>query len=388
MSISILPLPADKLEFQMFVMDELADAALAEKRDVIKMTIGVPELPVPEKVSNIFAEHVNNLDVTRRVYPQGLPEMRAAISDYYRDNFKADSDPEQVIVNVGTSAIFRNIFQITCRPGQKILLPRPYYCLYLLSAILAGAEIVYYDIDPMTMRLDVESFKKAYTPDDTAVVVLNSPGNPIGNVLNRDEVEEINRIVAGRSFIVHDEIYNNVMFEGEYVCPLAYLDEHRDVHIITNSFSKGFRMYTKRIGFAILPEPLIMPMRIVQQHTLLTCDPVAQMGMIEALKDLDSPRELTALYGARAKYTVEQLKDTGCLPLEPKGGFYAVLECSDWIARHDMTNSKDLAQDILKKTDVSTVPGTDFGMDNSLRLSFCQDRYNTGIDRLRDYFTS
>lgn len=372
----------------MFVMDELADAATQSGHDVIKMTIGIAELPVPEPVRRVFSRKVDDLESTRLVYPQGLPELRAAVSDYYREHFKAPSDPEQVIINVGTSAIFRNIFQVTCRPGQKILLPRPYYCLYLLSAILAGGEVTYYDIDPETMRLDIDSFRKAYTPDDTAVVVLNSPGNPLGNILTRDEVEAINDIVAGRSFIVHDEIYNNVVFDGDYLCPLSYIDRHRDTHIVTNSFSKGFRMYTKRVGYAILPDPLIMPLRIVQQHTLLTCDPVTQMGMIEALKDTDSPKELTAVYAARARYTVSQLNGTGCRPLEPKGGFYAVLNCEDWIRRHGMTDSKDLARDILQKVHVSTVPGTDFGYPHGLRLSFCQSRYNEGIDRLRDYFTA
>lgn len=372
----------------MFVMDELADAAAVQGHDVIKLTIGISELPVPEQVRRVFAECVDDLEATRLVYPQGLPELRSAISRYYQESYGAPSDPSQIVINVGTSSIFRNLFQITCQPGQKILLPRPYYCLYLLSAILAGGEITYYDVDPDTMRLDLESFRKAYTPEDTAVVVLNSPGNPLGNVLSRETVEEINEIVAGRSFIVHDEIYNNVVFDGQYRCPLAYLDRHRDVHIVTNSFSKGFRMYTKRIGYAILPEPLIMPMRIVQQHTLLTCDPVTQMGMIEALKDSDSPRELTALYAARARYTMDRLGDTGCRPIEPEGGFYAMLDCTDWIRRRGMDGSKELARDVLRTVKVSTVPGTDFGMPDALRLSFCQSRYDEGIDRLRDYFTS
>jgi len=372
----------------MFVMDELADSAAVQGHDVIKLTIGISELPVPKQVRRVFADRVDDLAATRLVYPQGLPELRSAISHYYHEHYGAPSDPSQIVINVGTSSIFRNLFQLTCKPGQKILLPRPYYCLYLLSAILAGGEIAYYEIDPDTMQVDLESFRKAYTPDDTAVVVLNSPGNPLGNVLSREAVEEINEIVAGRSFIVHDEIYNNVVFEGQYRCPLAYLDRHHDVHIVTNSFSKGFRMYTKRIGYAILPEPLIMPMRIVQQHTLLTCDPVAQMGMIEALRDSDSPRELTALYAARARYTVERLTNTGCRPIEPEGGFYAVLDCTDWIRRRGMDGSKELARDILAMVNVSTVPGTDFGMPDALRLSFCQSRYDEGIDRLRDYFTS
>lgn len=388
MVLSILPLPKEQLEFQMFVMDELADAAIREGRDVIKLTIGISELPAPDPVLQVFSEKVYDLDTTRRVYPEGLPELRRSIADYYRQQFSVDCDAKQVIVNAGTSALFRNLFQLTCRQGQKILLPRPYYCLYLLSALLAGAKLTFYDIDPETMRLDLASFRQAYTPEDTAIVVLNSPGNPLGNVLTKDEVSAVNDIVAGRSLIVHDEIYNNVMFDGPYECPLSYLDRYRDVHIITNAFSKGFRMYTKRIGYAILPDSLTMPMRILQQHTLLTCDPVAQLGMVEALQDLDSPRALARLYAGRGDYTVDRLAETGCRPYRPAGGFYAVLDGSEWIRRHGMADAKDLARDILAKTGVSTVPGTDFGLPDTLRLSFCNDRYNEAIDRLRDYFSA
>ena len=129
------------------------------------------------------------------------------------------------------------------------------------------------------------------------------------------------------------------------------------------------------------------PMRIVQQHTLLTHDPVAQHAMVEALQDTDSPQELMELYRSRAEYTTQQLAGTGCTPYEARGGFYAVLDCADWIKQQGFTDSKDLAKDILNTVHVSTVPGTDFGIPFGLRLSFCEERYTEAIDRLRTYFT-
>ncbi|MEM7063888.1 MAG: aminotransferase class I/II-fold pyridoxal phosphate-dependent enzyme [Cyanobacteria bacterium P01_B01_bin.77] len=384
---SIKELPVSDLEFQMFVLDELADELLTNEKDVIKLTIGITELEIPESVRQVFSNTVFDYEKTHRVYPQGIPELRRAIADYYNTQYHVGAQAENVIVNVGTSSIFRNLFQVLCQPGQEILLPKPYYCLYSMSAILAGANITYYDIDYKTGQIDLDSFRNAFDSARTAVVVLNNPGNPLGNVITKDQIIEVNQIIAGQSFIVNDEIYNNTLFYADYECPLAYLDDYRDVNIVTNGFSKGFRMYTKRVGFSILPDSLIMPMRIVQQHTLLTHDPVNQHGAIAALKDLESPKELTNLYRQRAEYSYSQLVNTGCDPIKAEGGFYIVLDCDRWVKEKGMTDSKELAVDIAKTVHVATVPGTDFGIPNGLRLSFCTDRYNEGIDRLRDYFT-
>jgi aspartate/methionine/tyrosine aminotransferase len=146
-------------------------------------------------------------------------------------------------------------------------------------------------------------------------------------------------------------------------------------------------MYTKRIGFAILPEELQKNLRVIQQHTLLCTDPVYQHGMIAALDDAAGPDELMRTYRFRAEYTTERLLGTGCEPIAAEG-FYAMLRCEDWNKAHGFTSSKELARDILNKVHVAVVPGTDFGVPQDLRLAFCNDRYNDGIDRLRDYFTS
>ena len=162
----------------------------------------------------------------------------------------------------------------------------------------------------------------------------------------------------------------------------------RDTTIVTNSFSKGYRMYTKRVGFAILPEELQVNLRVIQQHTLLCTDPCYQYGMIAALEDEQSIEELTGIYRARAEYTTERLAGAGCHPIAAEGGFYAILRCEEWNADRGFASSKELARDILQSVHVAVVPGTDFGLPHDLRLAFCNDRYEEGIDRLRDYFTS
>ena len=225
MVLNVQSLAPQELEFQMFVMDELADAATARGEDVIKLTIGVPDLPPPERVLKALASKVRDHEFTRLVYPEGLPALREAIASYYDAQFGAAVDADHAIVHTGTSPLFRNLFQLLCRPGQEVLIPRPYYALYKVCALLAGARVTFYDIDLHTRRVDLDSFRRAFSPERTAVVVLNNPGNPLGNVLSRDEVLSVYRAVGDRAFLVNDEIYNNCCFYGSFTCPLSYLSE-------------------------------------------------------------------------------------------------------------------------------------------------------------------
>ena len=210
------------------------------------------------------------------------------------------------------------------------MIPRPYYALYLYCATLAGATVKFYDFDINTKRVDMNSFRRNFSPERTSLVVINSPGNPVGNIVTPEEMREMYEIVDGQAYVLNDEIYNNTMFYDEFHSPLALLPEHADTTIVTNSFSKGYRMYTKRVGFAILPEELQVNLRVIQQHTLLCTDPCYQYGMIAALEDEQSIEELTGIYRARAEYTTERLAGAGCHPIAAEGGFYAILRCEEW----------------------------------------------------------
>lgn len=388
MPLSIKDLMPSNLEFQMFVLDELADELASKGADVLKLTIGVSELPTPAPVLERMISNLKNPEFVRRVYPEGLPELREAIARYYNERYSAMVTSGNVIVNTGSSPIFRNLFQLLSGPDLEIMIPRPYYALYLYCAKLAGAKVVFYDIDLDTKRVDMASFRRNFSPERTSLVVVNSPGNPIGNIVTPDEHAAMYDIIDGKAYVLNDEIYNNTMFYDHFETPLATLPQHRKTTIVTNSFSKGYRMYTKRIGFALLPEELQRNLRVIQQHTLLCTDPCYQDGMIAALKDEESPRELRRLFRSRAEYTTRQLQGTGCQPIAAEGGFYAMLRCQSWIKARGFSSSKELARDILEKAHVAVVPGTDFGVPYDLRLAFCNDRYNEGIDRLRTYFTA
>ena len=169
----------------MFVLDEMAYEYEKKYDDVIRLTLGKSQLPPAASVVAAMTEAVGNQDKNNLVFPAGLPELRKRIAQDYADRYGAEIDPARVLVNVGTSSHFRNIFQVLAGRGDEVLLPRPYYPLYVICAMLAGATVRYYDVDLKTFAIDVEGLTSQITPA-TKIVVVNSPGNPLGNVLSLD----------------------------------------------------------------------------------------------------------------------------------------------------------------------------------------------------------
>lgn len=387
MALSLRKLPFENVEFQMFVIDELCDRLNHENKNIIKLTLGKSELPLAKEIKQVFVNKIYDKNDSLLVYPQGLPSLREAIVEYYKSK-QYIINTENIIINTGTSPLYKDLFRLVLEKDDEILLPRPYYSLYLFSAIFSDATIRYYNINLKNGKIDFESFKKFYSPQKTKIVVLNSPGNPLGNIISEEEFSNILNIVNKNSFILCDEIYNNVYFDDKPLSMLKYFNDNNI--IVSNSFSKGFRMYTKRVGYLVIPKNLVFPFRVLQQHTLLTVDPVTQFACIEALKrEKDDVAELCRIYKERRDYTVDCLNSISDIELIiPKGGFYFTIICSNFLKKHAINSSIELAKDILHKKGVGVVPGEDFGIEDSIRLSFTNSKYKQAIDIIKDYFTN
>ncbi|HET9898383.1 MAG TPA: pyridoxal phosphate-dependent aminotransferase [Streptosporangiaceae bacterium] len=379
-------LPARRLG--MFELDE--EAAELERRheDVIRLTLGKSELPVHTEITQAMVAALADERRSGLVHPLGLPELRSAIAEYESRARAMPVDPASVVVSVGSSLIFRNLCSLLCRPSTgeaagEILIPRPYDSLYLYSAALAGAKVRTYDIDPFTGVIDTGSLAAAIGGATRAVVIC-SPGNPLGNVLTAEDLERIDAEVDGRAVIISDEICRNMSFDGP-VASLGSLAAPRSPVIVTSAFSKGFRMYARRVGYAVMPARYVRALSIVQDHTLLTTDPVAQFGALEALRHLDEIESLRALYKTRRDYAMEKLSAASAVrPIRPSGGFYLTADVSELLRPGE--SDRSLARVILAVTHVATVPGSDFGLPGTLRLSFSASQFEMAVDRLARYF--
>ena len=373
--------------FLMFVLDQMAYDYERAGKDVIRMTLGKSELPLHPDIIQMIIDAMKDFKKSALVFPGGLPQLKDKLSEYYQEKHQLDINPGNIIISVGTSTIFRNLFYLFLEKGDEVLLPLPYYSLYHFSALLAQAKIRYYKIDMDTLQLDRESFKENFT-DKTKLVVINSPGNPFGNILTKEELYFIDSVVDGRAPIINDEVYDNVCFDGQSPSVMG-LDDARSMFITTNSFSKAYRMYSRRVGWCIVPDKLVTPMTVIQHHTLLTTDPICQFGALKALDYQDEVEYLRMLYKSRRDYTLEgfnQVEDVRAIPSQ--ASFYITLDCKKFMENKQIPSSLELATQIMEKKHVATVPGSDFGIPHTLRLSFSCHRYQEGIDHLVDFFNN
>jgi len=374
------------LEFQMFVLDELAESIENKGGDVIRLTLGKSPEPLNSKIIKKYHEAIDDISKRNIVYPQGLPELREEIANWYT-SLGNKIDKSSVIINTGTSPFFKDLMKLLIdSTDQEILMPHPYYSVYYVSAVLAGAKVKFYEIDQNSLKINMESFKNNYSQSKTKLVILCSPGNPYGNILSKSDFNKILNVVGKDTFILSDEIYRNVSFRNDSPSILDVTEDDSRV-IVTNSFSKGFRMYTSRVGFVILPKKLNKYFRVLQQHTLLTTNPVEQYAALEAIKQRSDVDIIKKIYSERNNYIDRRLRNIkGIKNIKALGGFYCVINCSEYMNDNGISSSAVLARDILEKTGVAVVPGTDFGINDCLRISFTSTRFVEAVNRLRDYF--
>ena len=370
----------------MFVLDQMAYDFENEGKEVIRLTLGKSELPVHEDIQNAMVDSLQDFRKSALVFPTGLPELKKSLSEYYNEKFELDIPEKNFIISPGTSTIFRNLFYLLINSeSDEVLLPRPYYALYNFCALLVGAKARYYNISTDTLELDRESFIQNFTKN-TKIVVINTPGNPLGNILTESDLRFIDSVVDGNAVVVNDEIYANVCFD-EPGRSVMQLKDTKTTFITTNSFSKGYRMYSRRVGYCVVPDEMVLSLTVIQHHTLLTTDPVVQFGALEAIKHQEEVDYLVEKYKNRRDYTMERFKKVELVrAIYSKGGFYITLDCSKFMDKYNFKTSTDLAVQIMTSKQVATVPGSDFGLLKTLRLSYSNNNFKKGIDLLVEFF--
>jgi aspartate/methionine/tyrosine aminotransferase len=373
--------------FGMFELDEKASILQRSGRDIIYMAIGRSEETTPLHIVDAIKMALDTPELSQAVQPCGFAPLRAAIARHYSaqgPEISADS----VFVGHGTSPFYLLLFSLLASSGHAALLPRPYYPLYLYSASRAGLEARFYDIDPKTFRVDVEAIERSLAAGGIQIVVVCSFGNPLGNAIAKEDYARISRLCKARGAVLwSDETYWNVDFEGSFVSAFAAGADVEST-IVAAGFSKGFRMYTRRCGYCVVPQRLRTRLRTHMEHAVLTADPAVQVGAMSALENPRDPAELAALYKKRVEYCYSKLREyEGLLTKKPAGGFNIFLDCKRYIPRVAATSS-ELARMILETIQVATSPGEDFGVEGFIRLTTTSTRFEEGIDRLAEFFAS
>ena len=363
------------------VMDvmEAARAAEAGGRHIIHMEVGQPATPAPAGARAALARamEAGSLGYTVAL---GLPELRARIARLYADWYGVDLDPARVVVTSGSSAAFLLAFTALFDAGERVALGEPGYPSYrqILRALsLTPVGIPAAPEDRYQPRPD-------QLPEDCAGLIVASPGNPSGTMLDHAAMAGLIGAAQERGMaFVSDEIYHGLHYAGRGVSALEVSD---DVYVI-NSFSKYFSMTGWRIGWMVVPETHI---RIVERlaQNMFICPPHA--SQVAALAALDCTEELEAnraVYARNRALMLEGLPKAGITRIAPPdGAFYVYADVSDLT-----TDSLTLARDILDRAGVAVTPGLDFDPvrgAGTLRFSYARSTEDIaeGLERLQAFF--
>lgn len=372
-----------------------AAAALRERgADVVDFGPGEPDFHTPEFIKEAAVGAIR-ANFTKYTDAFGIPELRFAISDHYRKAWGSPWLSRNVLVTAGGKQALHTGCLALFQEGDDVLVPRPYWVSFPEMVKLAGARPVFVPTGPGNgYRLTAADVEAAATPA-TRGVIVNTPNNPTGAVMEPAEIEKIVALAAGRGWVVvFDECYDRLVYEGRHFSAAALADRYPKAVLVCGSLSKTYALTGWRIGFALAHEELIALMgRLVSHATSNVCS-VTQRAALAALTSPDEAEAATHAmlreYARRREFLIPALAALPGIRCAPPGGaFYAFPDVSAYygkkLAGTELTGSVAFAKALLEAVAVVVTPGIAFGEDRAVRISFAtsMERIEEGMARIR-----
>ena len=360
-----------------------AKALQQEGRNICSLSAGEPDFGTPSFIVEASIQALRD-GFTRYGPASGDPELKLAIArKITAENGLPTSAEEVLVTNGGKQAIY-NLFQVLLNPGDEVLIPSPYWLSYPEMARLAGARPVAVPSSAADgFRLDLQALEAAITPA-TRLLVINSPGNPTGRVLSREELQQLAELVRShpRLLVMTDEIYEYLLEEGvTHHSFAAVAPDLKDRCFMVNGFAKGWAMTGWRLGYLSGPASVIKAAAALQSQSTSNVCSFAQRGAIAAIEgSRDCVREMAVSYDQRRTLLVEGLQALpGITLVPPKGAFYAFPQLPEACG-----DSVNFCQRALEQEGLAIVPGGAFGDDRCVRLSCAVSRetITDGLSRL------
>jgi len=364
-------------------MDVLERAQEMERagESVIHLEVGEPDFDTPEAIKTAAIEAMHRGE-THYTHSLGTQQLREAVCNYYSEIYGVDRiEPDQVLITSGTSPAFLIGMGAILESGEEVILSDPHYACHpnfvrFLEAI--PKTIPVYEEDGFQYR--PEAIRAALTPK-TRAILINSPANPTGNLLEPRRMAEIADM--GR-WVLSDEIYHGLVYEGRARSMLEFTDRC----IVFNGFSKLFAMTGWRLGYLIVPKELVRTMQKMLQNFFISANAMVQAGGVAALTDptvRTDVQKMCDTYDERRKFIIPRLREIGFeITVEPTGAFYIFAN-----ARRFTRDSYAFAFEILENARVGITPGIDFGPggEGYVRFSYANsiENISEGLRRIEDY---
>jgi len=383
-----MPIPSERATgmppFLVMEVLERAAALQREGRSIIHMEVGEPDFDTPEPIR---AAGVRALAAGRTHYThsQGHPQLREAIAASMRRRYGVEVAPERIVVTMGTSGAMLLTCAALIDPGDRVLMTDPCYACYPNFVRAFHGESVRLRVrEADGFQYDVDEVRR-HLGGRTKALFLNSPSNPTGIVTPAEKLRELAAATRGRVQVISDEIYHGLTY-GE---PARSILEFDPEAVVVSGFSKLYAMTGWRLGYAILPEPLVRPAQKVQQNLFISAPDFAQFAAIAALEEADADVErMRRCYDERRRLVLARLERMG-LPVlvQPTGAFYVFFN----VARYT-DDVLAFAFEVLERAGVALTPGVDFGPggEGFFRLCYANSLENLaeGLDRLERFLAA
>ena len=344
--------------------------------DCASLTIGEPDLDTPEPIKTAAIAALQN-NQTHYAPNQGTLALRKAIAEFETSRGNATS-ADNVLVTIGAcQALFTGLLGIL-NPGDEVIVPVPGFLLYESIITIAGAKMIPLDIAKTGFQIEKSALNAAIT-GKTKAIILNSPNNPTGVVLNEQSLQNVKQAVLGKPiFVLTDNVYSQLTYGP---CPDLSLDKDlKDQLILCQSFSKPYAMTGWRIGYLTCPGYVMERLLLLSAATITAVPTFLQEAAITALQTDSAP--MRDIYAKRRDYVCRRLTEMGLSYPEPEGAFYVFPD----ISRYGM-GSEEFCTRMIREGKVAAVPGACFGSEGYIRISYCyaDEELKKGLDRIADF---
>ena len=359
---------------------------LAQRPGVIHLEIGQPDFPTPEHI--VEAAHRAATDgKTGYTSNQGYPSLRETISAKLEGENGISAGPDRIVITIGAMEALYVTLMTIVEPGDDILIPIPGFPNYHMMTVLCGGKTVGYPLlAEEGYQPDVDAIEDLIGPKTKAIVV-NTPSNPTGTVVEADRLKAIAAIAERHDlYVVSDECYEKIIFDGVHVSPASFGGEDR--YFTINSFSKSYAMTGWRVGYVAAPKDLA-PVFVKLQEALVACAPsISQIAAEAALKGPQGCVDgMVDSYRNRRDLALEVLRSKDLYRYRPGGAFYLLVDVPNW-----EEDTYAFTKDLLASADVAVAPGETFGETSRriVRVSLAsrKDLLQEGLTRLCDRINS
>lgn len=363
-------------------------------KDIVSLGAGEPDFDTPDHIKAAGIKAIED-GKTRYTAVDGIPELKEAIQAKFKRDNGLDYGMDQILVSSGGKQSFYNLCQAALNDGDEVIIPAPYWVSYPDMALLAGGEPVILQAGiEQGFKITPQQLADAITPK-TKMFILNSPSNPTGAIYTPEELKALGAVLAKHPNIItaSDDMYEHIQLSDlKFTNILEVCPELSDRTIVMNGVSKAYSMTGWRIGYAAGPADLITGMRKVQSQSTSNPCSISQVAATEALAgSQDCIQTMLTEFKKRHAFVIDRINQIdGFKCIQADGAFYAFFNVEDALKAKGIATDAELAERILEEKLVALVPGSAFGTEKHLRISFATSMENLieAFNRIEDFIQS